>query len=543
MNPMSKELRSDRVIWVFRGLLVVVALFLVARLAELQIIKGAYYKNLADGNRLRKVTIEPQRGNILARGGEVVAGSKEIKRTVIFDSVEGYKKVLADDNASEEEVFVETNRIYKYGEILGHVVGYLGEVNAEELGKIDPNCPEKGIKSLGSSLGRTGLERQYDCVLRGIPGEELIEVDAYGKKIRVLGVKPPQKGTDIVTTIDINLQKKLSEVMKDKKGAAIISDARGQILAIYSEPSFDPNIFVSEDKASEINKLLNDPDLPLFDRTIGGAYHPGSVFKIVTAIAALEEGEISKDFTYEDTGIIQVNDFDYTNWYFTQYGLAEGQINLPRALARSTDTFFYKIGELIGIDSLVSWASRFGAGEKTGIDLPGEVSGLLPSPQWKKAVKGERWFLGNTYHMSIGQGDLTMTPIEVSKMVTVIAANGKFCTPRLLLGEGSDCTNLNIKGESLSLVKKGMLEACSPGGTGYPFFDFKGENLPPGPQVACKTGTAEVGETDDTHAWFTAFAPVNDPQIVATIVLEKGGEGSKAAAPIIRQLFDYYFNP
>lgn len=523
--------------WFFRGVLVLGMALLVGRLVELQVIKGSYFRALAEGNRIRRVPITAARGNILARGGEVLVGNKKVEKEVIFSPASGYQKVDVSADSDPQDVITQWERDYRLGDLAAHVTGYLGEVNQDEVGKVDGSCYAKGPRTLGLLVGRSGLEAQYDCKLRGIDGEELVEVDTLGRKVRVIGTKKSVAGEDITTTIDYNLQKKLAQTIEDKKAAAIITDTNGQILAMYSGPSFDP---------TDIGPSLTNKDLPLFDRVIGGAYHPGSVFKIVTATAALEEGAIDKNYTYEDTGVVTikadpaaqiVQDYTYTNWYFTQYGGVEGEIDLPRAIARSTDTFFYKLGELVGIDSLVDWAKKYGFDTSTGIDLPGETAGLVPDPKWKKRVKGERWFLGNTYHMAIGQGDLALTPIAVNRMTTAIANGGKLCKPHFV-GD-STCTNLNISQETIDLIKQGMTAACATGGTAFPFFDFSVG----GQGAACKTGTAETFKEDKTHAWFTAMAPADFPELVMTVMLEEGGEGSSEAAPLVRQVFDYYFNP
>jgi penicillin-binding protein 2 len=521
--------------WFFRGLLVLAAFILLGRLAELQIIKGSYFRNLAEGNHIRRVPISAPRGRILARGGEELVGNKEVMLTVQFNPEGGFEKTEAQDSTPEEEVITEWLRNYDLGEKFAHVSGYLSEVNEDEVGKVDPNCEDKGARKLGSWIGRSGLESQYDCLLRGVDGEELLEVDSKGRKVRLLGKKDPIPGQDLRTTIDIGLQKVISSRMMNKKGAIIATDGKGEILAIYSSPTFDPNLFVDPKRNSDkLNSILEDNNLPLFNRAISGLYHPGSIFKIVTSSAALEEGAIDKDYRYDDQGFIRIDDFTYSNWYFTQYGGTEGSIGLVKAIARSTDTFFYKVGELTGVDNLVKWGQKFGLGAKTGVDLPGETPGLLPSPSWKKAVKGERWFLGNTYHMAIGQGDVSLNPLQGNVITSVVANGGKLCTPHLQTGPSS-CTDLGIKSGNLDLIEEGMIGACSTGGTAYPFFDFS-------PQVACKTGTAETGNEDLTHAWFTVFAPAEDPEIVLTIIIENGGEGSKEAAPIAREILDYWFH-
>jgi penicillin-binding protein 2 len=530
---------------------------LLARLADLQLIKGKYYKVLAEGNRIRRVPIVAARGKIYARGGEVLVGNTEVKKKVAFDLEEGYIKSEDIKGASEEEIITEWERNYPYGSQIAHISGYLGEVSEDEVGKIRAQCPAKGPRRIGSLVGRSGLEQQYDCILSGVDGEELVEVDAQGMRIRTLGRKEPIAGDDIKTTIDIGLQQKVAkllaeeaEIPSDRKGAFIATDMNGEVLAYYSSPSYDPNVFIKGD-AEGVSALLEDERQPLFSRVIGGRYHPGSVYKPVVAIAALEEGKIDDNYTYVDNGRITIEsiygDYTFNNWYFTQYGRTEGEIDVVKAIARSTDTFFYKVGELVGIDRLYGWSQEFGLDANTKIDIPGEVAGLIPSPEWKEEVKGERWFLGNTYHMSIGQGDIAVTPVALNAAIGAIANRGNLCPPHILHDVSSgECKQIQIDEKSAELVIKGMVDACSSGGTAYTFFDFKEKREI---DVACKTGTAETDDfSEDTHAWFTVFAPAGEreedfkgKEIVATVLVEKGGEGSKVAGPIAREVFDYWF--
>ncbi|MDP3917928.1 MAG: penicillin-binding transpeptidase domain-containing protein, partial [Candidatus Woesebacteria bacterium] len=477
--------------WFLRGVLLLGFLVLIGRLIDLQLIKGEYYRKLSEGNRIERIKIKATRGKILARGGEVLSGSN-----------------------------------------FSHLIGYLAETNANEVGKIDPKCIEKGAYKLGQIVGRGGLSEYYNCHLTGVDGEELIEVDSKGKKLRSLGIKYPISGSDLRTNIDFNLQNTIANEMVGKSGAVIATDKNGEVLALFSSPSFDPD---------DIPKSLDDPELPLFNRSIGGLYHPGSIFKPLVAIAALEEGKIDKNYKYTDTGIVTVEsiygNFSYTNWYFTQYGGKEGEIDLTKALARSTDTFFYKIGEAVGINSLVDWMKNFGLTKLTDIDIPGEIISLIPSPDWKEKIKKEKWFLGNTYHFSIGQGDLALTPVGIHRANLVIANGGKFCNLKIV-GE-TNCQKTKIKEENINLVKEGMKKVCIAGGTGFTFFDFSEKHN--GIEVGCKTGTAETNEDDKTHAWFTVFAPLENPEIMLTVMVEKSGEGSKVAGPIARNIFNYYF--
>lgn len=532
METLSAVKTQSWLSWFLRGILILGFLAIAARLIELQVIKGGYFRGLAEGNRIRRIPIVAPRGEILARGGEVLVGNKEIRRAIVFTNDEGFLKSDDLSGARGEDIITEYERDYPFKGIFAHVSGYLGEVNESEIGKINPLCPEKGPRKGGSLIGRSGLEEEYECTLGGINGEELIEVNNRGQKVRILGEKPATPGTNIKTSIDANLQIVVAEVMKETKGAAVITDKEGAVFALYSAPSFDPNSFVGEIDSQAVSSYLKSADLPLFNRVIGGEYHPGSVFKPLVAIAALSEGKVSKDFLFEDTGVISVNGFNYTNWYFNQYGRTEGKINIVRAIARSTDTFFYKMGEFLGINAFADWAKKFGMGKPTGIDLPGETTGLMPDPEWKKRVKNENWFLGNTYHASIGQGDVTTTVAQINSLTRVIANGGKLCTPRI--ADTPECKDLGIKADVLKTVKEGMIEACSTGGTGYTFFDFE-------PQVACKTGTAETNLDGKTHAWFTVFGPADFPEIVATVLVEGGGEGSKVAGPLAREIFNYYF--
>ncbi len=538
METYSTSSKQSWLPWFLKGLLILGFLVLFGRLFELQIVKGGYFRSLAEGNRIRRVPIRAPRGKIIARGGEVLVGNIEVKKRVVFDAQVGYEKLDDLSGASAEEIITEWKRSYELGADLAHISGYLGEVNELEVGKINPRCQEKGPRNLGSLVGRGGLEEMYQCELSGIDGEELVEVDSQGERLRTLGRRDPVAGSDIKTNIHFGLQKKIAPLMQGKKGAIVVTDVNGEVLAMYSSPSYNPNIFVNAKSSSSIQEVLKSPEFPFFNRAMGGGFHPGSVFKPIAAVAALEEGEIDEAYLYDDPGIISIQtpygDFSYANWYFTQYGGKEGEIGIVRAITRSTDTFFYKLGELVGIENLGKWAQKFGLGDVTGIDIPGEIAGLVPSPEWKEKVRGERWFLGNTYHVAIGQGDIALTPLAVNAAISAVGSQGKLCRPKVVKTEREECEDIKISKMSIALVKQGMQGACSPGGTGFTFFDFA---IP----TACKTGTAETNEEDKTHAWFVAFAPVDFPEIVTTVLVEKGGEGAYVAGPIAREIFDYWF--
>lgn len=539
MNLLSSNNSDSWLSWFLRGTLIFLFLILFGKLFEVQIIKGDYYRGLSEENRIRHIPIPAPRGRILASGGEALADNVAIKKRIKFES--GVSASISEDltNATPEEIITDYKRVYPLGDKFAHASGYLSVVSENEIGTVNPDCPEKGIRTSGMLVGVTGLEAGYECKLLGIPGEELIEVNTTGKKVRVLGIKDPIPGTDLKTSIDYGLQNELAGYM-DKKGAAIVTTPTGAILAFYSNPSFDPNLLVNKDDSNKISELLKSPDLPFFNRVISGTFHPGSVFKPLIALAALEEGAIDGNYTYDDKGIITVNGFSYRNWYFTEYGRTEGLVDLTRALARSTDTFFYKVGEMVGPVNIAKWADTFDLDKITGVDIPGESKGLIPTPEWKKKTMHEGWFLGNTYNMAIGQGDVSVTPIELNTFISTIAANGKLCKPQFIFSDSPKCNQIKVSQSNLDLVKKGMKAACTTGGTAYTFFDFGSKHN--GTTVACKTGTAEVGVTGDPNAWFTFFSPIDSPQIVTTIVFEKGGQGSQVAGPVARKIADYVFS-
>lgn len=530
---------------------------LFVRVLELNFIKGEYFSSLAEGNRLREIPIQAPRGTIFDRNGAAIAQNETVVRFLRFE--EGRAARFVDgEQASEDDVEVKgSRRVYPEDSFAAHLVGFLGEVNNSEV-EIK-GCPG-GIYSLGELVGRMGVEASFDCKLRGKSGRELVEVDTKSRKVRVLGEVRAVKGEDLHLSIDLGLQRKAAQALGGQTGAVVaLKPETGEILALVSSPGFDPNKISSDYQALAINSQK-----PLFNRAIGGAYPPGSTFKIVTAAAALEEGAIDDDFRFTDPGVINVGAFSYSNWYFTQYGKTEGELDIVRAIARSTDTFFYKIAENVGVEKIKVWADRFGLGQKTGIDIAGEVSGLVPDPSWKESERGERWFLGNTYHMSIGQGDITATPLQIATMTSVIASGGKSCPPHVLKEESQNlqCKDVGLSKKTIDLITQGMVGACSPGGTAFPLFNFKVKSLhePESAltkeiQVACKTGTAEFGQVVDgevkTHAWLTAFAPAyaqasageptDEPEIVVTVLVEAGGEGSRVAAPIVKEVLEEWF--
>lgn len=520
------------VLWVIVA--VVIGIF-VLRLGWLQIVRGEYHRTLSEENRILARRIQAPRGVIYDRRGNILAQNIPVykvrneecqtKTCPEFVEISRDKALELEAESGSSEVLTFVGREYPYGIALAHVVGYVGEISEEELTK-------KVDYELGDLIGKIGIEKSFDDLLHGRNGAELVETDASMQVIREVARKEPVSGEDLRLTVDAGLQVKATESFEGRKGSLVALDPNnGEVLALISSPAFDPN---------QVSDSLGNPQQPFFNRAFSGTYPPGSVFKVVTATAGLEERVIESTTEFEDIGEIRIGPYRYGNWYFDQYGRKEGMVNIVKGLKRSNDIFFYRVGELLGAKRLSEWAKAFGFGRKTGIDLSGEADGLVPSPLWKERQKGERWFLGDTYHFAIGQSDLTTTPLQVTRMTGVIASGGKLCMPHVLQAE-ADCEQLEISESTLRLVSEGMVEACRERGTAFPFFNFKvaGERV----EVGCKTGTAEFGDPQDrTHAWFTVYAPAEEPEIVVTVLLEAAGEGSYEAAPVAKEFLEFYFS-
>ena len=526
---------------------VIAIIILIVQLFRLTVVKGEYYKSLSFNNRLKEVLYPAPRGVIVDRLGTVIVRNKpgyiaEVPcgKKTCFRKISHYDALKIEATGEQIPIEHAISREYLDPFAFSHLLGITGSVTTDEIGNV--HC----ASTLGYQdvLGRGGVEEVFDCQLQGTYGKELVETDAYGNPIRILSKVEAKPGKRITLSINSNLQIKARELLKDHKGALIAHIPQtGEILALVSSPTYDITKFNDDLSDDEYKRLLNDDSKPLFNRTISGVYPPGSTYKIVIASAALEEKAITKDTLVEDKGFIQAGPSRFHNWYFTQYGKTEGEVDVVKALYRSNDIFFYKTGEVLGPDKIAFWARKFNFGRKLGIEIPGEAEGLVPDPKWKENELGEKWFLGDTYNISIGQGNTLATPLQVAFASGVFANNGILCRPTVLKTDTCDeRSNKLVSDETLGLVIEGMVKACSEGGTAYPLFNFmvEGRVIP----VACKTGTAEFGDPDDnkTHAWFTVFAPVENPQIAVTVLLEDGGEGSRDAAPIAKELLTYYFS-
>ncbi len=599
-HRVSREFNEEsRQWWLGMGrILMFITLFgvsffiLVWRLFDLTVVRGHEFRTLADGNRTRELIRHAPRGILLDRTGKPLVanipyyrlikpctGEKNLEDCVVPLTKEEGERLGAGGLEAGSFLEVDYKRQYLYPEALAHVLGYTGEISQNELTeeyyKLRQYRP-------GDRVGRTGAEAVYEDRLRGRNGKELVEVDASGAIVRTLGRDKESEGEAVMLSLDAALASAVEESFpKGEKGAVVVSKPKtGEILALYSSPSYDVNAFSLGLSAKEYEALLGDPEEPLFDRAIGGLYPPGSTFKIVTALAALEEGAITRDTTVEDTGVLTIGPFRFPNWYFIQYGKTEGTVDVVKGLKRSNDIFFYKAGELLGISKLVAWAHKIGLGRPLGIELGGEAGGLMPDPAWKKErfntpsdreLRNDEWYVGDTYHVGIGQGYLLTTPLQVNSWTNTIANGGKLCKPTIRKTSDGECKDLRISAETIQLITEGMRQACAPGGTGWPLFNFavSKNEFPEATasavvsktpvSLACKTGTAEFGDPKNrTHAWFTVFAPLRssalhgddtdtqstitgEPEISITVLVEGAGEGSNVAAPVAKKILESWF--
>lgn len=575
---------------------------LLGRAASLQISRGEEYRDLAEGNRLRKTTIQAERGIIADRNGRLLVqnvptfsiyavprdlpktfGEKEAALRTLSEISEvplpEIKIILEDFSGSALPVPIKENLSYEsalLAEIkaaslpgvlverdtrrfytaeaenimsLSHVLGYVGKITKEEYAS---------KKSQGylrtNKIGKTGIELIYETLLRGTSGEEKTEVDALGHKKRIIAKEEPVPGKNLVLSIDYGAQKVLEESLRKgmgrigaKKATAIAMDPRdGSIVALVNLPSYSSNAFSFGIKPEDYKALIEDPNMPLFPRGIAGEYPSGSTIKPFMAAAALDEGIITPGTVVHSVGGISVGEWFFPDWKAGGHG----DVNVITAIAQSVNTFFYYIGggyqgfKGLGVAKIVEHVGKFGLGSKLGIDLDGENKGLLPTEDWKEKTKGERWYIGDTYHMSIGQGDVLATPLQIAAGTAAVANGGTVWQPHVLYGYiEADGTSKKIvpkpvflnaaKKESLATVRRGMRETVLSGSARY--------LGTAGVSSAGKTGTAEWRDGKAPHAWFTGFAPYENPEIVITVLIEEGGEGSSAAVPVARDFLEWYF--
>lgn len=541
----------------------------------IQVICGGNYLYLSEKNRLRIIPEGSCRGRILDRNGltlvdsrvsfnivivprdlmdkekivsalsEILGTSKEKTRLLIDRAIEKsmYQPSVIFEDVPKEKAFSIEERIfefpgiivevkpvrnYVYGDVGSHIFGYLGEVNRPEL---------EGLRAYGyrlkDLLGRSGLEKFYDAYLRGEDGGINMEVDSLGRRIKVMGFKPPKSGGDLELTIDMRLQSFADKALNNLNGAIVAMNPKtGEILAMVSAPDFDPNIFVSSGNNENIKKVLLDKSRPLVNKAISAHYPPGSVFKIVTSSCGLETGKIKKGTSFNCTGKFVLGRTEFGCWQEGGHGI----LDLPNALKYSCNVYVYNVGKIVGIDDLANYAMRFGFGRPTGIDLPDEIPGIVPGKIWKAFAKGELWYEGETLNVSIGQGALSVTPIQVVRMVSAIANNGEMVQPYIVKKIGivnirqTKTKNLNFSPQTINAIKEGLKKVVQDEGTG------KRANVE-GLSIAGKTSTAQAGSGRVSHGWFAGFAPFEDPKLAVVVFLEHGGKGGLNPAQIAGEIF------
>lgn len=569
---------------------------LTARVFYLSVVRGEYYFFVASGNSVRSVPIIAMRGIIYDINGEVLADNipsrsvtvlprslpedknerelivRKVSRllnlneahvkTVIADAMKnGMSTVIAENITHEQALVLRTRqkdlpgvhiqqtaiRNYNDGEKFAHVIGYEGLIQKDER-------EENPEYLLIDRIGKTGIEYEYEKYLRGVHGSERSLVDSRGNIIEDLADIQPQSGFDVYLNIDAQLQKFMFERLQKEleradthRAMAIAMDPRsGAVRAMVSLPTYDNNVFASGIDSQTYNDWITDDDRPLFNRAIGGTYPPGSTVKPVMGIAALAEHIISPEYEIESKGGLQLGAFFFGDWR------AHGFTDLRRAIAVSSDVYFYIVGggygdiAGLGIDRMKKYMQKFGYGEKTGIDLPGEAKGFYPDKKWKEEKIGERWYIGNTYHASIGQGYITATALQVLNSIAAIANGGTLYEPHVVshIIDKNNNKQINIDkkvihenialSDEIKIIQEGMRQTVTDG-TATMLSGLK-------VAIAGKTGTAQFGNEERVHSWFVSYAPYDEPEIAIIIMVEnQTGEISSATVPVAHDLYKWYF--
>lgn len=588
--------RVNNRIEVLAIIIVLVFVALISRLGFLQVMQGKYYSGLADGNRIRLIPIMAPRGMFYDRNGVLMVSNRPgftvsllsitapIPEEVIvklagilkMNPAEIHEK-LKQHNGTFEPVRIKTDlgpdvvtkieerraelpgvvieiqpiRNYIHNELAAHVFGYVSEINDEELERL-----KKDRYKSGDILGKFGLEKVYDRELRGIDGGGQVEVDVTGRPVNVLGKKETIPGKNLILTIDYRIQKAAeaaideqlrylqtkTEFVNAKAAAAVaINPKTGEVLAMVSRPAFNPNLFAGGISVKDWKVLNENPHHPMDNKAISGEYPPGSTFKLVTGAAALELGKVTPEEKILDTG---------HHWIIPKgnaMGEALGWINFHEALSKSDNVYFYEMGNRLGIDNLEKYARMFGLGQATGIKLGGESDGLVANRRYKEKVYNEEWYLSETFDAAIGQGFQLVTPLQIAMLMGEVANGGHRYRPYLVSkitsanGEvlqsfgPEEVGKLEISSRTLTLIREALRDVALEGGTAAETFkDF------PVP-TAGKTGTAENSHGQD-HGWFVCYGPYEDPRIVIAVIVEQGGFGVGAAAPIAKKMMEAAFN-
>jgi penicillin-binding protein 2 len=558
----------------FSAALAAAMALLVGRLVILQVVGVSEFRERAEGNRLRVILEPAARGVIRDRHGQVLAASRlsysitlyPIKLTkrqtdevierlgkllgvstaeirarrekaaslpvrVMSDVDERTIALIAENQHKLPGVSIDpvTVRHYPHGRFAAHLLGYTGEITDAEVEQL----ADQGYRP-GDVMGRTGLERIFDLDLRGVPGRQQVEVDNRGRPMRTLAEIPPIPGKDLTVSLDAGLQAVAERELAGKVGAAVAMDPRtGEILAMAAKPDFDPNMFAGRIKAHDW-KAINSPAKPLLNRAISSAYPPGSVFKIVTTLAAMENGVVREDSKFNSTGVFYVGNRMFRDWKAGGFG----RVDFHKALVMSIDTVYYELGLRLGPDKMAAAARSLGLGTATGILLGHEVDGLIPDSAWKKSRLGEKWYPGESANMAIGQGYVLTTPLQLAVMMTTVANGGRVVRPKLVRppaeAEAADPGIVNHwKPETWKMLRGALADVVDHGtGTAAKI---------PGYPAAGKTGSAEVIKGQKTHGLFVCYSPADKPRIAISVLLEKAGHGGSVAAPIAGKLLRQFY--
>jgi len=569
---------------------------LLSRLWYLQVVDADNLLNQSENNRLRFVPVAAPRGAILDRNGKVLVTNtpsfsvavipQDVKdKQLLIDNLSRYLNlerkeieskwakgqrrakyyplVVASGVSRDQMEFLEENRLalagvniemkpvraYSYGQLASHLLGYLGEVSEDEL-----NSERFQEYNAGDYTGKSGIERSWESFLRGTDGGRRIEVDARGRFLRTVQESGSIVGNTVVLTIDLEMQQVVEEALGDRAGAAVAMDVNtGEVLAFASSPDFDPALFTGRMPPDRWKQYLEDERHPLQNKALKGTYPPGSTFKIITAIAGLEEGLIDEHSSVDCPGYYQFGDNKFRCWERKGHG----HVSLKKALSESCDVYFYKLSERLGVDRIAAYARRFGLGEPLGIGLDNEKGGVIPTKEWKKKRFGKNWYQGETLPVGIGQGYVLTTPIQLASMIATVANEGIIYRPhlvkRVIDSEGKVLKEFSpqvigktgLKPQTYRLVKNGLFSVVNdPRGTGR--LARLSEVL-----VAGKTGSSQVVKLRDSkgdipyrfrdHALFVAFAPYEKPEIAVAVVVEHGGGGGAVAAPVAGRLLRAYF--
>ncbi|MCP1602601.1 penicillin-binding protein 2 [Pseudomonas citronellolis] len=573
------------------------ALVLVARMYHLQVTQYEYHSTLSENNRVHVQPIPPNRGLIYDRNGVLIADNRpSFSLTVTRERTENLQQELQalveilglteEDKAifekrmkqgrrpfepvpimfelSEEQiariavnqyrlpgidVTAQFVRHYPLGEHFAHSVGYVGRINEAELKVLDP------VNYSGTHhIGKTGVEKFYEAELHGTVGYEEVETNARGRVLRVLKRTDPVPGKDIVLSIDSKLQAKAEEALGGRRGAIVaIQPATGEVLAMVSQPSYDPNLFVTGISFKDYSALRDSIDRPLYNRVLRGLYPPGSTVKPAVALAGLDAGVVTPSSRVFDPGYYQLPNYDhkYRNWNRS----GEGWVNLETAIMRSNDTYFYDLAHKLGIDRLHDYMSRFGFGQRVSLDMYGESPGLMPSREWKRATRRQVWFPGETLILGIGQGYMQSTPLQLAQMTALIANHGKWLRPHLARTVDGQPPVDPEPMPDIDLREPGNWELID-SDMQQVVHNARGTAHKVGAasvyRIAGKSGTAQVvaikqnerydrsklNERNRDHALFIGFAPADNPQIAVAVMVENGESGSGVAAPVLKQVMD-----